>query len=133
MKDIGAMADRIEELALPGFLREVGAAVGVEAVKQYRHGFSAKVDPYGTPWARRKREVPWPLMERTGDLRDDVRLETDEHRVRLEAQMPYGVFHQHGTRNMVARRIVPTQARGLGEWHAPLVEAATDAMRKVFR
>jgi phage gpG-like protein len=138
---IESLAQRIESLGSPAARKDVSSAMGAESAKSYRQGFDKKVDPYGTLWAPRKDQVKkrnWKstsqsLMVRSGDLRDDLRLQADENGFRLTSAMSYGVFHQFGTVNMVARKIMPDAAQGLGAWDRPLVLAALKVIRGLLK
>lgn len=141
MSSIEALAKRIESLGSPAMLREITGAMAGESATLYRKGFDKKVDPYGKLWPPRKEQIKkrsWrqtgsTLMVKSGDLRDDVRIEADHGYFRLDVQMPYGVFHQFGTDNMVSRKIVPDAATGLGNWGAPLKRKMISTLRGLLK
>jgi len=72
-----------------------------------------------------RRDVPYPLLQRTGALRSSVIVSSDETSIRLSIPLYYAKFHQFGTRNMPARPIAPFSAKGrplrrgpAGDWIA---------------
>lgn len=73
-------------------------------------GFAKRQDPSGKRWARRKRRYPWPILNKTLALRRGWKAEGNQHYFGFRNAIPYAVFHQKGTANMVARKMVPEGA-----------------------
>jgi hypothetical protein len=101
---------------------------------QFRQG----VDPYGSPWAplspnTRGRKPP-PLTD-TGKLKQGTKARPGvggRAGLHLVLGAEYGIFHQTGTRNMPARRILPT--RGMpAEWRGILESRARMLARRAER
>jgi hypothetical protein len=87
----------------------------LEAVLRDQHG--AEVDPYGNPWAPLKQST---IDRKGGDSRilrrSDVMLDDLQIRPSAGAGLTltfgtaYAAFHQIGTKDMVARRLLPIAA-----------------------
>lgn len=66
--------------------------------------FNSKGAHLGSPWAKRKQNYPWPILQKTGKMRKSFRVKYKSVR-----QMVYGTtrkyypFHQLGTSKMPAR------------------------------
>jgi phage gpG-like protein len=107
-------------------------------------GFRAQSDPYGVPWAPRKKATGWaamafgkmdnghPLLDDTGAMVGSLKARYSRGTVLMSIK-GYAQFHQSGTRSMVARKIFPEQAQGLGTWSDPIQRAATDAVRELMK
>jgi phage gpG-like protein len=84
----------------------------------------------GAPWAIRKsrggarsRSAGWPLLVRTGTLRDSLTApgaahieEMDARSLTLGSRVPYAMFHQLGTRRMPARPMIVLTDERRAEW-----------------
>ena len=74
-------------------------------------------EPNGTPWAdlkpatiREKRKIgKEKKLIRTGNLKKSLNFRAKTGEVKIGYGMSYSVFHQLGTKNMVARKILPTE------------------------
>jgi phage gpG-like protein len=107
-------------------------------------GFRSQSDPYGVPWAPRKKVTGWaavrfghvdnghPLLDDTGAMINSLTARYSRGVVLMRIK-GYAQFHQTGTRNMVARKIFPEQEMGLGTWADPIQRAATDAVRELMK
>lgn len=92
--------------------------------------FGRRVSPYGEPWKARTRRYPWPILEKTGRLRAGFRARRRGDGVVVTNRVPYGKFHQKGTRRMVARPILPSRARGLPpQWKRQYTIAAKRVLK----
>ena len=123
---LGGVAKRVAVLAAP--------VISEHVQQQYRFGR----DPYGMPWkplkpatlARGRR--PPPLTD-TGLLRNTTTVRPRIGSPGIVIRLPQpGVFHQLGTRHMVARPVLPT--RGIPRmWSDTLRRASLRAMREAGR
>jgi phage gpG-like protein len=107
-------------------------------------GFRAQSDPYGVPWAPRKPPKAWAalafglidnghrILDDTGAMVGSLKARYSRGTVLMSIK-GYAQFHQYGTSNMVARKIFPDQAQGLGNWADPIQRAATDAVRELMK
>lgn len=73
-------------------------------------GYAQRRDPSGKKWARRKRRYPWPILNKTLAMRRGWKGTSNQHQFGFRNAVPYTVFHQKGTRFMVARKSVPENA-----------------------
>jgi phage gpG-like protein len=120
--------------------RKIADACHAQAIA----GFRAETDPYGVPWAPRKKVSGWaamafghidnghPLLDDTGAMINSLTVRYSRGTVLMRIK-GYAKFHQSGTRNMVARKIFPDQSQGLGKWAQPIQQAATDAIRELMK
>ena len=133
------LAAQIERMRRPGPALRASA----EALDALIDGsIAAGQSPGGARWRRRKaatapvtrdqrrrgvarRDVPYPLLQRTGALRGSVIVSSDETSIRLSIPLYYAKFHQFGTSRMPARPIAPFSAKGrplrrgpAGDWIA---------------
>jgi phage gpG-like protein len=77
-------------------------------LKLTRENFDKKQNPAGIPWRRRKKDQPWPLMVKTGKLRGSFRRgRGGKHRAEVLSMDPKAKFHQHGTKKMPRRQMLP--------------------------
>jgi len=74
---------------------------------------SAKRDPYGKKWRARKKSYPWPLMNKSGALLGGIIAKSVRRSINIQIAIGYGIFHQFGTSQMVARMLIPSKGRGL--------------------
>ena len=92
--------------------------------------FETKTAPGNRRWKPRTRHYSWPLLEDTGDLRSAFKRGNVKWSARgFQITVPgYGMYHQEGTRNMVARRFMPSgiPAELKVEWE----EIVADHVRK---
>ena len=93
-------------------------------------------------WTPRRSDYGWPILQRTGDLRDSLtnlvgpsaefrRLGVTAETARFGTNVEYAKFHQSGTRRMPARQVVFEPAG----FEMDLADAASDyvARGKLFR
>lgn len=122
--------------------------LGAAALKELQMGFRESRDPYGEGWAPIKgRRTPKrgkaktkfraggkPLLD-TGRLRASFSYSPSSAGVRIGTTVRYASAHQYGVRSkrLPARPMVPTRARGLGMWQAPLEAATKRFFSRIFR
>jgi phage gpG-like protein len=102
-----------------------------------RRQFAQGLDPYGRQWRALKPATiakgrrPPPLTD-SGKLAGGTGAKVGPAGITLTVGAKYGVFHQTGTRNMAARRILP--AFGLpAAWRKVLDDAAKQAIQGARR
>jgi phage gpG-like protein len=120
--------------------RKIADACHAQAIA----GFRAETDPYGVPWAPRKKVSGWaamafghidnghPLLDDTGAMINSLTVRYSRGTVLMRIK-GYAKFHQSGTRVMASRKIFPVESQGLGTWSDPIQQAATDAIRELMR
>lgn len=93
-----------------------------ELLKLVDEGFDERKDPVGRRWKRRKKAYPWPILNKTLLLRKSWRArQAGRNGVYLTNPVYYAVFHQRGTRKMVARKMVPDQSLS-PKWRSRLMK-----------
>jgi hypothetical protein len=144
---------RLQRLAAGDVIRRAGSAIADASHRECVRGFVEKRDPYGTPWAPRKKPsgwaaLVWPddghlLLDKTGAGFDSLTARFTAGRVVMRIR-GYFRFHQMGAHHaarsdvatgrtykaysMPARKVFPDPERGLGTWSAPINAAARDAV-----
>jgi hypothetical protein len=121
-------------------------------------GFAEQRNPYGIPWAPRKKPRGWaamafghiddghPILDKTGNGVESLTSRTVGDRA-VFRMVGYMRFHQTGAHHnprtniktkittpaydMPARKIFPEQAQGLGTWSEPVRKASVDAVREM--
>lgn len=70
--------------------------------------FEARAAPSGARWETRKPPTgSWPLLEKSGRMRKEYHVTATAAGVTVTNKVPYAGFHQTGTKNMVARKVLP--------------------------
>lgn len=103
-----------------GVVQPVAEVLAVDVRELVQAGFAGEMDPYGIPWAYRKREYSHPILDKSGRMKSTITVTATPLGVHAEAPAEYAGYHQYGTRYMVPRRIFPTATRGLGTWRERL-------------
>jgi phage gpG-like protein len=144
MAGMSDLIARMQRLSAADVHQRVGTAIANTCHAQAIEGFRGQRDPYGTPWAPRKKVKGWAalafghiddghrLLDDTGAMINSLTARYSGGRVLMRIK-GYAQFHQTGTRNMVARKIFPEEARGLGTWAQPIQDAATNAVRELLK
>lgn len=84
------------------------AAASVDMIESlYVQGFEREEAPDGSKWAPPKHDYGHPLMRDTRDLQNGAVVSPEGNGVRITVDVPYAHYHQDGTDNMDARKIVP--------------------------
>lgn len=133
MAGINDLIDRLQRMSSGKVYEAIGRKMADVCHEQAIIGFREQIEPtHGTPWARRKDpRGGWPILQKTNAGVNSLTARYAGGTIRLRIK-GYFQFHQFGTKKMVARRVFPTQERGLGLWRAPLNEAATNAVREII-
>lgn len=121
--------------ASPKVAEAVGKTVAEEFINLIKDGFRAEANPYGYGWKPKLRNDGKTLSGKTS------RLKTGWHVSRvskltfvISPSVNYAKFHQHGTRFLPIRMMVPTRARGLPAKYWKAAKAATlEAMEAHFK
>jgi hypothetical protein len=117
--DIEGIVDTIgEELQAlaPGLVRELEVTHGKET------------DPYGKPWQRRKGDQPWPINDRTGELKRSYRYRSRDGKVTVSNDAPHAPFVD------AKRQIIPDPQHGIPDrWFDLLDKRIDKALKRRFR
>ena len=111
-------------LAQEGALAAACAAVAEEcrsAIGTYRYGWEPLADATMEERSRRGYPADEPLLV-TGELRNSIEWNCDEHRGYVGSDNPKMIWHEWGTRDIPARPVL-----------GPSIEAARPAVEKVLR
>jgi phage gpG-like protein len=110
-----ALASRVRDLIEEGFIRET--------------------DPTFHKWAPRKDSKPHPILTKSGAMRRGFEIDLRgalivTSNVVSDKGRPYPLFHQKGTKKMVARRVLPV--RGLpSHWRADFDRTTRAALERL--
>lgn len=119
--ELEGMTDLADDIAI-----ESSAAIEEAIDSQFTLG----TDPYGTPWAPLKESTKrrWPGRDNppltaSGAMRGSVVVSATMGKIEVIVADPAG-YHQDGTKHMVARQIIPTDAQGIPpSWEAAIHDA----------
>jgi phage gpG-like protein len=120
-----AKAKRLAERALPAIRVEVSHTIeGLVA-----EGFAQERSPARERWAPR---VPptgtWPILDLSGRGKKAFRVRVTGKSIEIENTTPYMGYHQTGTRNMVARKMLPDRALP-PQWRAAIDRTARRVLK----
>lgn len=144
MAGVNDLIRRLERFSSGEVYERMGKAIANACHAQCIAGFRAQSDPYGVPWAPRKKVSGWAavrfghvddghkLLDDTGAMINSLTVRYSRGTVLMRIK-GYAKFHQSGTRIMTSRKIFPEQARGLGTWAQPIQQAATDVVRELMK
>lgn len=114
---IDSYVQRLYRVASAESRQQLMTKLGYEVVRQVRVGFDTRSDPYGSYWKSRKADQPWPLLEKTGKMRNSFAIQSvSPDHVRVTSNCEYAPYHQYGTSRMPSRKLIPNANRGLGVW-----------------
>lgn len=145
MAGVNELIKRLERFAAGQVKQQIASKVRGAAHDQCLECFRQQRDPYGAPWAPRKKPPDWAirafgllqtnhkLLDYTGNGINSLRsvaLSGGSVQLRI---INYMKFHQTGTYKMVARKYFPDPTRGLGLWGRPVNDAALEAVREMIR
>lgn len=148
MSGTGKIADlvrKLDEMASPSFRQKMLGAMAVEVHRLTLDGFIQQRDPYGKPWAPRKKAADWavkafglmqsdhPILDtgRDGGAVDRLTVRSTSDGVRLKTNA-YMKFHLTGTSKMVPRKWIPTDGAG-PIWRNALQTVYTDQIRELLK
>lgn len=159
MAGVNAFIARLERMASSDVKARIMRKVATVAHDECLRGFREQRDPYGAPWAPRKKPRGWaalafggddghPLLDKSGKGINSLTSRANGDVVSLR-MVGYMRFHQTGAHHnartnikskistpaydMPARKMVPEQSRGLGTWRDPINRAAVDAVRDMAK
>jgi hypothetical protein len=128
-----AISKAIEQMP-PEMLGAVHKTVGRSVRRLISEGFSERRAPDGKAWAKREKKESWPLLEKSKDMRRGWRVITSPKGIWARNKDPKTRFHQDGTRNMVARPMVPRKGTRLPErWRVAILRSAKNAVGKELK
>jgi phage gpG-like protein len=116
-------ARRLEKLA--DSVEDLCQELAEETLVLIQHGFDTATAPNGTPWAPRRGKRTNPILVDTGRLESSfVIAGVNKNGFGITSDTEYGGFHQHGTVNLPARKMVPAVGETLGTWAEPIQKIA---------
>lgn len=148
MSGTGKIADlvrKLDAMASQSFRQKMLGAMAVEVHRLTLDGFVQQRDPYGKPWAPRRKAADWAikafgLMQDNHPILDTGRTDGAVNRltvsstadgVRLKTNA-YMRFHLTGTNKMVARKWIPTDGNA-PIWRNALQTVYTDHVRALLK
>lgn len=114
-------------------MQVISESMAEETLNLIADGFRQERAPNGKLWTPKKRpDGRKTLSGPTSRLRNWFRKTVQPDRFIVSATVAYSVFHQHGTRKMVARHMVPPN--GLpSRWARSLKQTAQEAISSILR
>ncbi len=109
--DLQAYIDKLREIDAP--MQKVFYAYKKEILELLQQTFSNQQDPYQVKWVARRHYYPWPILDKTGNLKESfkVRIARDTFTISNEAindrGIAYASYHQYGTKYLPVRKIIP--------------------------
>lgn len=125
------LAVKLRQLT-PGRIRQAAAGAIRDTVEiLIDERFEARADPSGARWEARKPPTgSWPLLEKSGRMRKSYHVAATTTGVAITNAAPYAGFHQTGTANMVARKVLPDA--GLPQpWRDRIDEAVATELERI--
>lgn len=130
-----ALDAKLKKLSTQGF-NMAKAAVASTLRDLIAEGFEKKVAPGGQAWKPRKDSLPHPLLDLSGDMKRGFKIDTFGPKLVIsntavsEQGRPYPVFHQKGTRNMPARKVVPDRTLS-SRWKSQVNKTVKKALERL--
>ena len=76
-------------------------------LKTFDQNFGRQGQTLGEPWKKRKKNYPWPMLEKTGAMRKSFNYDLDADQSTLSNEAPYFKYHQSNKpRKKLPRRIM---------------------------
>lgn len=134
--DLGGLADRLGELS------EIPSRVARDVADDFdafiAECFASKADPYGNAWEPLEESTVLKkgsssILEESGALRSETGAFPTRGAGIEFRSAPYGFFHNAGTVNMVARKILPDGPELPVQWSQAITDRLADAFGKVGR
>ncbi len=105
---------KLKSLGSVKTMKLIGQTVKSDILLNFNEG----KDPSGKAWAglkpatvREKARIgKEKILQRTGNLKKSLNYNPSKGKVEIGYGIKYSVFHQLGTKNMVARKILPTES-----------------------
>ena len=110
---LGQALEEISDILTRRRFAQLMRRIGELMVRQTRQRFDTETDPDGVRWARRRStfDSARPVLTLTGRLRRSIRFEATEDSVDIGTDVPYGRYHQDGTRDLPRRSFLGISPR----------------------
>lgn len=103
-----------------------------ETLNLIKDGFREERDPFGRRWKKKQRSDGRKVLSgETSRLKNWVVRFTNKTKFRVGASVAYSVFHQHGTKTTVPRRMVPSMQLP-AKWESTYRELVEGILRAHF-
>jgi phage virion morphogenesis protein len=120
LRELQALKTKLDALR-PQSLAKLSKKLAKETLNLIEEGFRDQSDPYGNRWAalkaprrrgkaRGRTRGGHRILSDTGGLKRFRVQRADGAGFKIAATVDYAVYHQSGTRKMVARRVVPDES-----------------------
>jgi phage gpG-like protein len=115
----------------PAVVREAVTEMATEALRLVQESFDKEQSPDGRKW-RPTKAGNRPILVRTGRLRGGFTVSRGALGFTIINRVGYAVYHQGGTRRMVARPMLPKQGRLPAGWQRSINGKARAVFRRRF-
>jgi len=75
-------------------------------LQEFKANFSEEGRILTDGWQPRKKSYPWPILEKTGKLKNTWNSKIENKKLTISSPIEYATYHQFGTPKMPARKIV---------------------------
>jgi hypothetical protein len=131
-RDLSKLLDRLTHL---GDVRSSVAKMAAPEIDALiREGFESQRDPNRRRWKRRKggrRSGTHPILNKTGRTMHSAKAQAIGDGINMDVTSAVAVFHQKGTRKMVARPMVP-DSKLPPNYRSAITRATADFVQEVF-
>ena len=77
-----------------------------EIIKKYKENFPARGSVLNSPWKPRKKSYPWPILNKTGKLKNTWNSVSSSRALEIKNPTPYATYHHFGTKFLPIRKLV---------------------------
>lgn len=133
--ELDELTRKLSRVARMEYADELLKDIGDESIVLIEQGIQRQTDPYGTPWRPRKsgkniRRLPV-LRNLIGTFSRSLR---GRQTVLVQSSDTHAALHQHGTKRLPKRLIVPETSRGLPKrWDEAFRKVAYKRLARYFR
>jgi len=79
-------------------------------VQEFKANFGAKGAVLNQPWAARKGSYPWPILNKTGKLKNSWETKAESKKLTINNVTDYAGYHHFGTKYLPVRTLVAHSA-----------------------
>ena len=96
---------------------------------QVEKAFSKQVSPYNETWPPIKDGERFDLAR---GLRNSFKGSYTPTSAKIESPLKYAIYHQYGTKHLPARKMIPEEGKGFGNWKGPILTTARKVLKSTM-
>jgi len=128
-KALGKFKFAVGFLGKPQFFKDLTRDISKDIKRDIEVKFSKGRDPYGLKWKPRKHIYPWPILNRTGNLRRSLRAVAANNKITIAYVADYSDY-VHEERTLVPENVTG----GLPKDHRKIIKRAfSDAIKRATK